>query len=210
MEVIERQMIHQSWITIVFILCFVLLALLKLYSPNYLLKYFKAFFLQGFIQKRIEETPSLLTAFDFILYVFTVIVFSLSITIIVFRDRLSLAIYIAVFFFLFFYGLLRRIIDKFLEIIIIQNKSTIYFRFIKIVYLETIALWLLPILIVHQYGFKSIDIIIWFLAILFIVRAFLIIVNNKYFILKNLFYFILYLCTLEIAPLLILYKLAKI
>ncbi len=209
MEVIERQIIHQNWITVVFMLCFVLLALLKLYSSSYLSQYLKVFFLRGFIKKRIEELPSLLSTFDIVLYIFSTFIFSFTLGIVLFRDRLSLAIYIAMFFFVSLYGILRNLIDKFLEILIVQDKTTIYFRFTKIIYLETIALCLYPILIFYQYGFKNIYIIYSFTVGLLTLRALLIGLNNKRFICKNLFYFILYLCTLEIAPLLILYKLAK-
>ncbi len=208
MEVIERQLVEQNWITFLFLFCCVLLALLKLFSPTYLSEYFKAFFLQGFIQKRIEESTSLFSVSDVILYVFSVMVLSLTFGIIVFRDKLNLVIYTAIFFFVLFYGLLRNLIDKFIEILIIQTKYSIYFRFTKVAYLETTALWLLPVLVVYQYGLRDIYLIYCFLAVLLFIRALLIVLNNKNFIWKNLFYFILYLCTLEIAPLLILYKLA--
>ena len=54
--------------------------------------------------------------------------------------------------------------------------------------------------------FILINLLFSIFVILFIFRAFLIIKKKKKIVIRKLFYFILYFCTLEIAPLLIVYK----
>ena len=78
-------------------------------------------------------------------------------------------------------------------------------------YLNNLILWILPFLVFSAYAtfynelfFK---ITFFMLIILLILRYSLVLGNNKKLIFNNLFYFMLYLCALEIAPLAIILKL---
>lgn len=80
----------------------------------------------------------------------------------------------------------------------------------KTSYFNTIILWILPFLLLSLYTpfnrEMNIKLTGTLFVILVIMRYSLLIINNKKLIISNLFYFILYLCTLEIVPLLIISK----
>lgn len=85
-----------------------------------------------------------------------------------------------------------------------ENKKLVYE---KIAYFNTVALWGSFLLVLFYYGNLPILYLAYFICILVLSSYYLIIKNNKKFILNNLFYFILYLCTLELAPLILIGKL---
>lgn len=81
----------------------------------------------------------------------------------------------------------------------------------KVNYLNNLILWLIPLLVVHEYitYYKNFILIIAFLIVilLLVIRYGLLLSNNKKLFFNDLFYFIMYLCALEIAPLIIFFKL---
>ena len=83
--------------------------------------------------------------------------------------------------------------------------------FEKMNYLNSLILWVIPFLILCVYAtkFKFFFFVITFslFVLLIVIRYVLFISNNKKLVFNDLFYFILYLCTLEIAPLIIFFKL---
>ena len=85
------------------------------------------------------------------------------------------------------------------------------FSFEKISYFNNLILWILPLLILSSYAKQFDDLIfkitIFVFLFLLIIRYSLLLINNKKLIFNNLFYFILYLCALEIVPLVIILKL---
>jgi hypothetical protein len=95
----------------------------------------------------------------------------------------------------------------------VLNLTNVYKKilFEKINYFNALILWIIPPLLFLIYTDKNQNLFLWItiilLVILLILRYGLILNNNKYLIFKNLLYFILYLCALEIAPLLIILKL---
>jgi len=83
--------------------------------------------------------------------------------------------------------------------------------FEKLNYFNSLVLWLLPLMFLLVYAQNNqknilIGTIILF-GILVIFRYILLLINNKNLIFNNLFYFILYLCALEIAPIVLIFKL---
>ncbi len=102
--------------------------------------------------------------------------------------------------------LLERLIGSLFEI----DKLIDQYLFQKISYKNLLGIFLIPINLLLIYTFKPT------LTIILIIFIFLILINvlglittiktNLSIIKQNLFYFILYLCALEIAPYIILYK----
>ncbi|MBL4747085.1 MAG: DUF4271 domain-containing protein [Flavobacteriaceae bacterium] len=82
---------------------------------------------------------------------------------------------------------------------------------VKISYLRTIVLFLLPLLLLIVYSpvyqTSILKTTVACTLILLVLRTVLIFARNKNLILNELFYFILYLCALEIAPLIIILRL---
>ncbi len=207
MELISRNLESNDWITLVFIIAMVLIAFMKLYKPQLLLGYSIALFSQGFIENRTEKNPSTFSTFHVLIFSFTTLIFALTLYFII-SDLLPKISY---GYLLLFLGITSYMILKFLFIRIIAHtlnieETTRYYIFSKSGYLYNISLWLFPILILFHYGYSNITFLLVFICLLMIFRSFLILRNNKKLIFNNFFYFILYFCTLELAPLLIIYK----
>lgn len=209
MQAIERELAAQDWVTFVIVFAIGLLFLLKIFHPSRLLGYSVSLFTKGFIAKRAEENPSYMSAFHGTLILFSALVISLLLFFSFpnidetqsFSGFLTLTIGVIVYF------VIRLLLDFALSRLLGISDFLRYFLLTKSGYLYNVCLWTFPALIIFKYSYNSINALWIFFALLLLIRFVLILVNNKKLILSNLFYFILYLCSFEIAPLLILYKL---
>ncbi len=97
-----------------------------------------------------------------------------------------------------------------LSILFNYKEEQNYATYLKSIYMNNITLWILPFLLVCLYSpfFNRFlkGLLVSLLLILFVLRYFLVISKYKKIVQQHLFYFILYLCTLEIAPLLLFIK----
>ncbi len=210
MGAIERQIIHQNWITLLLLVALFLLAILKYNKPKYLFGYFVAFFSEGIIKKNVEKDNLILSGFNGVFFVFSNLVISLCLGLIKYGNSLSFLEFIIIFFLTLFYFITLYFIDFVLIKLIGESEKIKHLRYGKLGYLFALSLWLFPIVIFYQFGVKNLYILVLSFIFLILVRVGLLTLNNKTLIYKNLFYFILYLCTLQIAPLLILYKLTRV
>ena len=103
---------------------------------------------------------------------------------------------------------IRYVVD-FLLIILFEIRDSLvtYFFFSRRSYSYSISLGLLILNILYFYTFNSYYFLIFGIIALFSIRYLLILYYNKNLIIKELFYFILYLCAFELAPLFVLFKL---
>ena len=156
---------------------------------------------------------SFFSLFNALLLLFMLGVFSLFILIMqtyFFKTKLTLINYLnsIEIFSLFVVG--RYLIGKILSYIFEVNKIQGILSFVKFTYLSIIALYLLPLSFLYVYGFFNVY-FLWFTISVFLIFLLFfyikILITNQKLIFSNLFYFILYLCALEIVPLIYLYKL---
>ena len=206
MPAIERIITNNDWITLVIVFAVVLLAIMKLLKPTKLFGYTVAFVTSGFFKKKIENNASSRTPFQLLLSFFLVIVISLFIFLILYPINNGFFDYLLLFSFVTIYFVTKVVIDNILINILGISTVAKYFLITKYGYLKNLVLWLFPAIVLYQYAFLNKLFLLTFFGILFIFRAFLIVRNNKKIVISKLFYFILYFCTLEIAPLLIVYK----
>jgi hypothetical protein len=210
MQAIDRIDFSNNWVTATYLFALILLVLLKLINQEKLVGYTRAFFLKGFIIKRAEERESFFTVFNITIYAFSVVIYSLlllsgysyltSNSYTGLNHFLWLTLVVTAYFSvqLFFTFLISRIFN-------IQNEIS-HFISAKMGYFYNTALLLFPFLIINTYSFFSIYLLFGVFVVLFLLSVVLVLTNNKNLIINKLFYFILYLCALEIAPLLIIYK----
>ncbi|WBX71009.1 DUF4271 domain-containing protein [Tenacibaculum retecalamus] len=208
LQAIERVITDNNWITLVIIFAIVLLATLKLLKPNRLLGYLIAFLTPGFFKKKVEDNTSFYEPFNLLLFLFSSIIISLFLFLVV--NFTPYEYHFINYLIVFSAVILYLSIKHFIKVTIANTLglSTIlkYFLVVKSGYLKSLSLWLFPAIIIHQYTFNSNTFLLTIFGILFVFRAFLILKNNKRIVMRKFFYFILYFCTLEIAPLLIAYK----
>lgn len=210
MQALDRIFISQDWVTGMFVLGLLLLVVLKTIDQEKLGEHYKSFFLKGFIEKKAEEGFFFFSLFNLLLFVFTTLVISLTISLILKESSLNYMVsfffYLKLFFFTAIYLLAFSGIDILLTSLF-QVKTTLNSVLAaKINYVYNSALWLFPVLILTSYGMESTLFLKGLVFLLFTLSVALVFINNKKLIINKLFYFILYICTLEIAPVVIFYK----
>ena len=208
-----REVISNEWFTILIVLCIATLAVAKyiftrrfhdfisiIGSPKYLKIYARE-------QKFVDQFDALLFINLIIsLSIFSFIAYRTLVGNVVFEITLFLKILIGIGAIILIKVLLERLIASIFEIdALIDN-----YIFQKTNYKNYIGFLLLPINIILIYSIESSRILIFIIiSLLFLVNLmgfFTSLRTNQKLIVGNLFYFILYLCALEIGPYVILYK----
>ncbi|GGK37619.1 MULTISPECIES: DUF4271 domain-containing protein [Flavobacteriaceae] len=214
-ENIIRQ--DNDWITMAFLIILVVLAVQKrlfgnrllhtsifFFKKNKLVSYFnkekRTFFNLYQVLSFVVELISLSLLFYFITFIFNVDV-----------GTNGIDLFLKIAFGIGFYFLIRFLIGNIFSVIFNLEKLYKKISFEKMNYFNNLILWVLPLLVLTAYSkyFENIlfKITLIVFVILVLIRYVVLIINNKKLVFNNLFYFILYLCVLEIAPLVIILKL---
>lgn len=215
MEVITREIITSDWITIIFLVCFTLLATAKLMNSILFHEFTMLFNTNKYVVLN-HKGNKLSTAFNAILIVVQILSVSLFayLCIETFQwksNELNMLFYFKITLFYLFVFLCKILIEKIVSIVFSIESLIDDYLFYKISYRNFLGVILLPLNLLFVYTEKPSKIILFIiigsLVLLNLVTLFSAYKRNENIILKNLFYFILYLCTLEIAPYFMLYKL---
>jgi hypothetical protein len=210
LQALEKIITTKSWVTALIMLLFLGVVLLKALDTNRLKGSVFSLFNINFIESESEENTSFFNVFKIVIFLFTVIVLSL----LAYRFktyRLSINVtsfssYLPVFLSLLSYFLIKRTLEYLLFYLFLIKRDVRFFIVSKVNYLHTITFLLYAAIVLSEYiSFKQVY-LFYFAALLFIVRFVIHIVSNKNLIFNKLFYFILYICAFEIAPLFILFK----
>ncbi|WP_339837114.1 DUF4271 domain-containing protein [uncultured Flavobacterium sp.] len=208
----QRIIENKDWATLLFLLCFVVIAIIK-----YLFEVqFNEFLRLPFSKKytsTYKDTSNLYSAFTISMFFIQLISFSFLIQIILsyfdYTTKANWITFIQIFTTLFVSILIKFYIEKIVATIFDIDDFLEVFNLKKVTYRTYIGLIFLPIVILLYYNnFLSVGIISTFLAIIgvgMIYFYFLSIITYQKQILSKIFYFILYLCTLEIGPYYLLY-----
>jgi hypothetical protein len=209
MQALDRIDFSNNWLTPVFVFALLLLVVLKISNQQKLSGYFSAIFIKGFIIKKTEERESLFNTFDIVLLCFSAIVYAVFFSVIaeLFLDvTASFTVFVSAFSFVVVYLILSLVLDFGMANLFEVQNETSYLFLTKIAYLYNTALILFPVLIITTYSSLGVAVLFLVFALFFLLSMLLLFINNKNLILNKLFYFILYICALEIAPLLFIYK----
>jgi hypothetical protein len=173
---------------------FAIIAVLKIIDAEKLKGYVFALFNKGFIEGEAAEDTSLFSSFYSLLFVFSATVLALIISLFVTERTVNLALRFSSFF-----SVLMRLflIKKQVRFFLVSKWSSLY----------SISFFLLVFFVLFQFSPLNYLCFIFITLILFFLRFVLQLGNNKNLVFSELFYFILYICAFEIAPLLTLFKL---
>jgi hypothetical protein len=208
----QRIIENKDWATLLFLLCFVVIAIIK-----YLFEVqFNEFLRLPFSKKytaTYKDTSNLYSAFTISMFFVQLISFSFLIQIILsyfeYTTKANWITFIQIFTTLFVAILIKFNVEKIIATIFDIEDFLEVFNLKKVTYRTYIGLIFLPIVILLYYNnFLSVGIISTFLAIIGVGMFyfyFLSIITYQKQILGKIFYFILYLCTLEIGPYYLLY-----
>ncbi|MET2986426.1 DUF4271 domain-containing protein [Aureibaculum conchae] len=213
LEATERIVVSKDWITIMLLIAVTLLILNRLKSSD---RYYKLKYLlvnNTYINSYSKANPLLFNSFSIIFLAVYVIVISFLLFIAIYLFEPKIAAFDFLFFLkialiiCFFIGL-RIILGTLLGVLFEKERTQKYFTFLKASYLSNYSLIMLPLVAVNFYfnsTFYSYFLLI-VAVLLFLYYYVLLIKNNQSLVFGKSFYFILYLCTLEIAPLVIITK----
>lgn len=214
MQALERSFSSNDWITIVLVACLVLVAVAKVIYESRFVDFAELLVNEKYLLKSNKdirfENP-------FNLILFTVQFFSISLFIyIIFRelgvetDASSFLLYVRIVLAYVVFVSLKFFIERMLGVLFNGEQELNTYQFSKLSYRSYFALVLLPVNAVFIYalkpGYITICIIVGIFLIFNIISLFNTYRRYENMIYNNLFYFILYLCALEIAPYFILYK----
>jgi hypothetical protein len=207
---------NNDWITLVFLIIFILLAIAKFSFKDKLLHTSSLILYKKYLLIYFNRDKNIiLNKFQALLFVIQLLAISMFFYIgSSYFIRESQSVTINDFYFIFgavaAYFCLRYFVGWLLALALNINDLHTKIVYDKISYFANIILWILPLLLLSVYASSNGKIIFSITLIIFtfllVVRYVLFLANNKKLIFNNLFYFILYLCALEIAPLMIILK----
>ena len=211
MQALERTVLDSNWITILMVFLLICISLLKGISVVRLKGVLFSIVNTSYIEEEIEENTSFFNLFKSIVFLFSMLVFSLAgYKIIVFYKIVSnvdFYTFLNVLGAISAFFTVKWLLEIVFSYVFLINKQIKFFLFSKLSYLYSLSFYLLIALVLVEYSQLNTVFLIYFSVFLFAIRFLLHVANNKKLIFSELFYFILYLCAFEIAPLFILFKL---
>ncbi|QXP71575.1 DUF4271 domain-containing protein [Polaribacter sp. R2A056_3_33] len=211
MQAIERVVIDNSWITILLVCLFACVFLLRGLSVVRLRGTVSSLFNESFIESEIEENTSFFNPFKNVIFIFSITVLAL-LTYKIYLYYNSSAeqgfyIFLQIFGVVFSYLTIKRLLEFLLSVVFKIDKKLDFFLVSKSVYLYSVSFFLLIAIVLVEYSQLDTPFLVYFSTLLFSIRFIFHAVINKKLVFSELFYFILYLCAVEIAPLFVLFRL---
>jgi len=211
LQALEKITTSNHWITLVLMLLFFGIVLLKAIDPSRLKGSLYGVFNINFVATESEENTSFFDVFQIVFFVFSVLVISLLVfnfkTYILATNDVSFSSFLPVFLSLLSYFLLLKIVEYLFSHVFLIKNEVRFFLISKTNYLNAISFLLYIAVILSEYANLKQLYLYYFAAFLFFIRFVFHAVSNKNLVFKKLFYFILYICAFEIAPLFTLFKL---
>lgn len=211
MQAVEKVTLANNWITGIFLFLFLSIFLLKLLDSKRLKESFFTFFNVSFLEDEDTEATNFFDPFQMVIFFFSVVVLSLiTHKFIVFKVvnfQNTFAAFLQIFIALFTYFLVKRILEYLLSLLFLIKKGIHFFIISKYNYLYSLSFLAYIALILNEYATINERYIFYFTGFLFVTRLIFFSIRNKKLIFNKLFYFILYICAFEIAPLFVLSKL---
>jgi hypothetical protein len=205
---------HRDWATYLFVFSFVLIALTKTAFETRFSEFLRILVTDKYI-KVYKDTSHLMSGFTILLFIVQIISFSFFIQLVLnffgYVSKTDWIIFIRIFTFFGIFVLSKFLIEKIVATIFNIEEFAEQFNLQKVSYRTFIGLILLPINIYLFYNNTLSNILIYCtIAVILIINLFYYLVSLKIYqnlLIGKLFYFILYLCALEIAPYYFMYYL---
>ena len=197
----------RDWATVLFVLSFAIIAVTKSVFENRFADFANLIYSNKYI-KVYKDSSNLKSTFTVSLFLVQVIslAFFVQITLSYFgyASKTDWLLYIQIVTLLVFFILSKYLIEKIIATSFNIEEFMEQFNLQKVTYRTYIGLFILPFnIILFYYDSFSKNIPLLIIAIILIINAltyFISIKNYQKLIFSKLFYFILYLCALEIAP----------
>jgi hypothetical protein len=203
---------NKDWATVLFVLSFAIIAITKSLYQNRFGDFMNLIFSDKYskVYRDSSQLKSSFTISLFIVQIISVAFFiQLSLSIFGYAVKTDWVLFIQIFTFLLFFVLSKFLIEKIIGTAFNIEEFVEQFNLQKVIYRTYISLFILPVnVILFYYDSISKNIPIVFISIVLFISTITYLVSIKNYqnlIFSKLFYFILYLCTLEIAPYFFMY-----
>jgi hypothetical protein len=212
-ELHERIFESKDWATLLFVVCLGIVTVNKSISWVRFSEFIRLAYSSKY-NKIYRDSGNLLDGFTVSMFVLQLISFSFFILLVIRQfsalETNTLILYIQIFTLLSVFVLSKYLIEKIIATAFKIEEFNEHFNLLKVNYRTYLSLVLLPINIILFYNPIHSSAFFWVLiSILFAVNMITYIVALKLYqnlIIRKIFYFILYLCTLEIAPYYFIYN----
>ena len=207
-----RNLATDNWITLLFLFLVAILVLLNyLFSikfKDFILLFKKEQFYVKYYKTFVKTDLFFLFSSLFTVLVYVFVIYKVFLYFNKPVEINTFLLYLRIFGITFWYVIIRYFLGLVIGNIFKINSYQDSFLYYKWLYLSKNALLIFPFIIVfHYYNFSfGFVVLAAILAIILVYNYFVLLSKNQKIIFKHLFYFILYLCTLEIAPLIIYLK----
>ncbi len=210
MQALERSFLSNDWLTFVLVLLTLVVFFLRGLNQEKLQGYFLGLFNKGFIDTEVEERLTIFNTFYIVQFLFCVLVIALSVFTIAnhyqgianpFNSYLWISLGTLTYF------LLKKALEYGISMVLQIQGGVKFYLISKSTYLYSLSYFIFAFIVLFFYADLPINSLFFFFTFGFLFRLILMITYNKNLIFNHLFYFILYICAFEIAPLLILFKL---
>lgn len=198
---------NKDWATLLFVVSFATIAVTKSVFENRFSDFTKLIYSNKYITIY-KDSSHLKSGFTIALFLVQIISFSFLIQILLsyfgYASKTDWILFIQLFTFLTYFIMAKFFIEKIIATAFNIEEFMGHFNLQKVIYRTYIGLFILPInVILFYYDIISITIPLLILGLVLTVNAIVYLVSIKNYqniIISKLFYFILYLCALEIAP----------
>lgn len=209
-------LLNNDWITLIFLTVFLLLVVVKLLYKERLFELLTLFFSKKYFLKYSKESPLIFNGFNTLLFVILNIILSLIILVFTVEYNSELVENQSFYFFikinigvgLFFF--FRFLLGYLLGLLFNIKKQQLLLSFAKISYLFNSVLFIFPFLLftffIKKHNFLVFQLTMLLFSTLLIIRYIFVFRTNKSALHKQWSNFFMYLCALEIAPLLLILK----
>lgn len=206
-ELIPRISENKDWITLLFMVTLSLVAITKTAFENRFTDFVNLIISNKYL-KIYKDSSNLMSWFTILLFVVQLFSFSFFIQLVLTYYGLTFKTnwisFVQIFTFLSFFTLSKFLIEKIIATAFDIENFIEQYNLFKVSYRTYIGLLLLPVNLVLYYSdlmnkYVIISVLVTLLAINAITYL-LSLKNYQKFLFSRLFYFILYICTLEIAP----------
>ena len=204
----------KDWATYLFVFSFVLIAITKTAFETRFSEFIRILVSDKYI-KVYKDTSHLMSGFTILLFIVQIISFSFFIQLVLnylgYVSKTDWVIFLRIFTFFGIFVLSKFLIEKIIAAVFNIEEFAEQFNLQKVSYRTFIGLILLPINIYLFYNNTPSNILIYCtIVVILIINLFSYLISLKIYqnlLIGKLFYFILYLCALEIAPYYFIYYL---
>ena len=214
-EGIERIAFSKDWITVILMLVLALITIVRFVYSERFSKLFSLLYSEKYYSDYLKNKPLVFNKFHFLLFLVLIINVSLLVffsfkAFIPSKISNDFTFFIQVLILVILYIFIRYFIGYFLGIIFDIYEHQKYVTFLKISNLSFISILIFPLLVLINFSSVSLHKFILIFSIIIILILLFIryytILKNERINFNNLFYLFLYLCALEIAPFIVIYK----